>query len=46
MNGVEENRMTCPKCGYTWLKRVENPKRCPRCGKWLIPKPIQLKQVR
>jgi rubrerythrin len=21
----------CPKCGYKWEKRVENPKACPKC---------------
>jgi rubrerythrin len=26
---------TCPKCGYTWIPRVKNPKECPRCKKRL-----------
>jgi predicted Zn-ribbon and HTH transcriptional regulator len=21
----------CPKCGYAWESRVEEPKSCPRC---------------
>ena len=27
----------CPRCGYEWMPRVENPKKCPRCQKWLPP---------
>jgi hypothetical protein len=23
--------MVCPKCGYEWMERVENPKACPEC---------------
>jgi len=22
---------TCPRCGHTWLLRVEHPKKCPKC---------------
>ena len=36
--------MKCPKCGYEWTPRVPRPKRCPRCGKWLIPKPSEVKE--
>ena len=32
---------TCPKCGHTFWKRVEHPRRCPgQCGqKWPQGKP-------
>ena len=23
--------LRCTACGYTWLKRVKNPKQCPQC---------------
>lgn len=23
--------MKCPRCGYEWRRRVEQPKRCPKC---------------
>jgi len=25
-------KLSCPKCGYQWIPRVENPKKCPKCG--------------
>ena len=25
------NTVTCDRCGYTWMPRVENPKSCPKC---------------
>jgi len=39
MRRLKNRTVTCPKCGYQWEPRVDNPKRCPRCGKWLLPKP-------
>jgi hypothetical protein len=30
INGVD-NTATCPVCGYTWEKRVKDPKSCSRC---------------
>lgn len=28
---VELPRVKCPRCGYSWVPRVPNPRRCPRC---------------
>lgn len=29
------DKYTCPKCGYEWLPRTENPVECPNCKKRL-----------
>lgn len=26
--------LTCSKCGYQWIPRVENPAVCPNCKKY------------
>lgn len=31
--------MKCPKCGYEWQPRVQQPKACPRCTHKLTPLP-------
>ena len=28
-------RMVCPKCGYDWPTKTEQPKLCPQCNKRL-----------
>jgi hypothetical protein len=28
-------KVKCPKCGYEWVPRVENPKECPMCKRML-----------
>ena len=25
-------KVTCEKCGHTWIPMVENPQKCPKCG--------------
>lgn len=39
----EDDNMTCPKCGYQWRPRTENPKECPRC-KRRLDRPTQKDQ--
>lgn len=24
-------QLECPRCGYTWVPRMEQPQYCPRC---------------
>jgi len=28
---MSDDKITCPVSGYTWKKRVANPKSCARC---------------
>lgn len=30
-NLAKIGKMKCPKCGYIWRLRTENPKSCPYC---------------
>jgi len=28
-------KIKCPKCGYEWFPRTENPKACPNCKQYI-----------
>ncbi len=35
-------RLTCKKCGRTWIPRIEEPRMCPFCKRqdWENPAPV------
>jgi len=36
---AEGDKLTCLKCGATWVPRIPNPIKCPRCQQfWNTPK--------
>jgi hypothetical protein len=39
MEAPERHKHTCLRCGYTWLSKLEHPKRCTFCKSPYYNKP-------
>ncbi len=37
-------KLKCPKCGWEWIPRTQNPKQCPRCKSYKVFEVITVKK--